>query len=104
MDLIVELIKCKVMLIILITHDLGFVVVYCDCVVVMEKGRVVETARAADIFVNLQYFYIKKLMCVMLWFGVLLWDFLPEEEGVIKFLFVMVGFDPAIYYVLQDSF
>ena len=35
---------------ILITHDLGLAAAYCDRVVVMEKGRVVETAKSADIF------------------------------------------------------
>ena len=50
MDLIVELTKRRGMSTILITHDLGLAAAYCDRVVVMEKGRVVETAKSADIF------------------------------------------------------
>src|SRR5712675_947533 len=42
MDLIVELTKRRGMSTILITHDLGLAAAYCDRVVVMEKGRVVE--------------------------------------------------------------
>ena len=44
MDLIVELTRERGMSTILITHDLGLAAAYCDRVVVMEKGRVVETA------------------------------------------------------------
>jgi peptide/nickel transport system ATP-binding protein len=50
MDLIVELTKRRGMSTILITHDLGLAAAYCDRVVVMEKGRVVETALSANIF------------------------------------------------------
>ena len=50
MDLIVELTRRRGMSTILITHDLGLAAAYCDRVVVMEKGRVVETAKSADIF------------------------------------------------------
>ena len=47
---------------ILITHDLGLAAAYCDRVVVMEKGRVVETAKSADIFAKPEHAYTKKLM------------------------------------------
>lgn len=81
MDLIVELTKRKAMSTILITHDLGLAAAYCDRVVVMEKGRVVETARAADIFANPQHPYTRKLMRATPRLGVSLRDLLPEEEG-----------------------
>ena len=55
MDLIVELTRRRGMSTILITHDLGLAAAYCDRVVVMEKGRVVETALSADIFANPQH-------------------------------------------------
>lgn len=81
MDLIVELTKRKAMSTILITHDLGLAAAYCDRVVVMEKGRVVETAKAADIFADPQHPYTKKLMRATPRLGVSLRDLLPEEEG-----------------------
>ena len=51
MDLMVELTRERGMSTILITHDLGLAAAYCDRVVVMEKGRVVETA---DVRADLQ--------------------------------------------------
>ncbi|MGY4499266.1 peptide/nickel transport system ATP-binding protein [Bradyrhizobium sp. GM24.11] len=81
MDLIVELTRRKAMSTILITHDLGLAAAYCDRVVVMEKGRVVETAKAAAIFANPQHPYTKKLMRATPRLGVSLRDLLPEGEG-----------------------
>lgn len=99
MDLIVELTKRKAMSTILITHDLGLAAAYCDRVVVMEKGRVVETAKAADIFANPQHPYTKKLMRATPRLGVSLRDLLPEEEGSA----VMTGPDSAIHPAPQDG-
>src|SRR6188768_3975836 len=81
MDLIVELTKRRGMSTILITHDLGLAAAYCDRVVVMEKGRVVETALSADIFKKPEHAYTKKLMRATPRLGVSLRDLLPEEEG-----------------------
>ncbi|NVN84891.1 MAG: ABC transporter ATP-binding protein [Rhodopseudomonas sp.] len=81
MDLIVELTKSRGMSTILITHDLGLAAAYCDRVVVMEKGRVVETALSADIFANPQHPYTKKLMRATPRLGVTLRDLLPEDEA-----------------------
>ncbi|PIT04410.1 ABC transporter ATP-binding protein [Bradyrhizobium nitroreducens] len=103
MDLIVELTKRKAMSTILITHDLGLAAAYCDRVVVMEKGRVVETAKAADIFANPQHPYTKKLMRATPRLGVSLRDLLPEEEGASSSASVMAGPDPAIHHTSQDS-
>jgi peptide/nickel transport system ATP-binding protein len=82
MDLIVELTKRRNMSTILITHDLGLAAAYCDRVVVMEKGRVVETAKSADIFARPEHAYTKKLMRATPRLGVSLRDLLPEEEAV----------------------
>jgi peptide/nickel transport system ATP-binding protein len=84
MDLIVELTKRRGMSTILITHDLGLAAAYCDRVVVMEKGRVVETAKSADIFAKPEHAYTKKLMRATPRIGVSLRDLLPEEEAALS--------------------
>jgi len=99
MDLIVELTRRRGMSTILITHDLGLAAAYCDRVVVMEKGRVVETAKSADIFANPEHAYTRKLLRATPRLGVSLRDLLPEEEAKA----VMAGLDPAIHPSAQDS-
>jgi peptide/nickel transport system ATP-binding protein len=111
MDLIVELTKRRGMSTILITHDLGLAAAYCDRVVVMEKGRVVETALSADIFARPEHAYTKKLMRATPRLGVSLRDLLPEEEATT----VMAGHSrpkdgvasarlcPVIHLPSQDS-
>jgi peptide/nickel transport system ATP-binding protein len=84
MDLIVELTKRRNMSTILITHDLGLAAAYCDRVVVMEKGRVVETAKSADIFTKPEHAYTKKLMRSTPRLGASLRDLLPEEEAAVS--------------------
>jgi peptide/nickel transport system ATP-binding protein len=81
MDLVVELTGSRGMSTILITHDLGLAAAYCDRVIVMEKGRVVETAKSADIFAAPKHAYTKKLMRATPRLGVSLRDLLPEEEA-----------------------
>src|SRR5882762_5932088 len=98
MDLIVELTRRRGMSTILITHDLGLAAAYCDRVVVMEKGRVVETALSADIFAKPEHAYTKKLMRATPRIGASLRDLLPEEKTPA----VMAGLDPAIHPSLQD--
>jgi peptide/nickel transport system ATP-binding protein len=93
MDLIVELTKRRGMSTILITHDLGLAAAYCDRVIVMEKGRVVETAKSADIFAAPQHAYTKKLMRATPRLGVSLRDLLPEDEAKP----VMAGVNPVIH-------
>ncbi|UPJ49401.1 ABC transporter ATP-binding protein [Bradyrhizobium sp. 200] len=106
MDLIVELTKRRHMSTILITHDLGLAAAYCDRVVVMEKGRVVETAKAADIFAKPEHAYTKKLMRATPRIGVSLRDLLPEEEvssASPHAPVVMAGLDPAIHPSSKSS-
>jgi peptide/nickel transport system ATP-binding protein len=109
MDLIVELTKRRGMSTILITHDLGLAAAYCDRVVVMEKGRVVETALSADIFANPEHAYTKKLMRATPRLGVSLRDLLPEEEtkavmaGQKARSAVLAPDDPAIHPSSQGS-
>ncbi|RZN31009.1 ABC transporter ATP-binding protein [Bradyrhizobium sp. Leo121] len=99
MELIVELTKRRSMSTILITHDLGLAAAYCDRVVVMEKGRVVETARSADIFAKPEHPYTKKLMRATPRIGVSLRDLLPEDDANS----VMAGLDPAIHRSSKNS-
>jgi peptide/nickel transport system ATP-binding protein len=79
MDLVVELTRERGMSTILITHDLGLAAAYCDRVVVMEKGKVVETAASSTIFKNPQHAYTRKLMRATPRLGVSLRDLLPED-------------------------
>src|SRR5712671_4622144 len=80
MELIVELTKQRGMSTILITHDLGLAATYCDRVVVMEKGRVVETALSRAIFTAPEHAYTRKLMRATPRPGASLRDLLPEDE------------------------
>src|ERR1700759_1120004 len=84
MDLIVELTRRKGMSTILITHDLGLAAAYCDRVVVMEKGRVVETAKSADIFARPAHPYTRKLMRATPRIGASLRDLLPAEDFSVR--------------------
>jgi peptide/nickel transport system ATP-binding protein len=79
MDLVVELTRARGMSTILITHDLGLAAAYCDKVVVMEKGKVVETAASEQIFKSPQHAYTRKLMRSTPRLGVSLRDLLPED-------------------------
>jgi len=81
MELIVELTKQRGMSTILITHDLGLAATYCDRVVVMEKGRVVETAPSREIFTAPSHPYTRKLMRATPRPGTSLRDLLPEDES-----------------------
>ncbi len=80
MDLIVELTRERGMSTILITHDLGLAATYCDRVVVMEKGRVVETAPAREIFTAPSHPYTRKLMRATPRPGASLRDLLWESD------------------------
>jgi peptide/nickel transport system ATP-binding protein len=62
MELIVELTRQRGMSTILITHDLGLAATYCDRIVVMEKGRVVESNAAKAVFTAPEHPYTRKLM------------------------------------------
>jgi peptide/nickel transport system ATP-binding protein len=79
MDLVVELTRQHGMSTILITHDLGLAATYCDRVVVMEKGKVVETAPSQAIFTAPAHPYTRKLMRATPRPGVTLRDLLPED-------------------------
>ncbi len=79
MDLIVELTRERHMSTILITHDLGLAATYCDRIIVMEKGTLVEQASAAAIFKSPGHAYTKKLMRATPRSGIGLRDLLPDD-------------------------
>jgi peptide/nickel transport system ATP-binding protein len=81
MDLVVELTRERGMSTILITHDLGLAAAYCDRVVVMEKGKVVETAPSRQIFSAPEHPYTRKLMQATPRLGIGLRDLLPPDAG-----------------------
>jgi peptide/nickel transport system ATP-binding protein len=83
MDLVVELTRERGMSTILITHDLGLAATYCDRVVVMEKGHVVETATSRAIFMAPAHPYTRKLMRATPRPGVTLHELLPEEDATL---------------------
>lgn len=62
MDLVAELTRERGMAMILITHDLGLAAAYCDHLIVMKSGEVVETAPALELFRNPQHAYTKRLL------------------------------------------
>jgi peptide/nickel transport system ATP-binding protein len=79
MDLMVDLTRQSAMSTILITHDLGLAASYCDRVVVMEKGLVVENAPSQAIFTAPSHPYTRKLMRSTPRPGAILRDLLPED-------------------------
>ncbi len=81
MDLVVDLTRERGMSTILITHDLGLAAAYCDRVVVMEKGKVVETASSRQIFGAPAHPYTRKLMKATPRLDVNLRDLLPATDG-----------------------
>ena len=80
MDLVVGLIRERDMSAILITHDLGLAAMYCDKVIVMERGRVVEAAGSKAIFSNPTHPYTRKLVRATPRLGISLRELLPEDH------------------------
>ena len=62
MDLVTGLARDRGMATVLITHDLGLATEYCDRIVVMHAGHVVEEAPTAAIFARPRHPYTAKLI------------------------------------------
>lgn len=62
MDLIVELTREYNMSTVLITHDLGLAAAYCDRLVVMQRGRIVEANSSAALFHDPKDPYTRQLL------------------------------------------
>jgi peptide/nickel transport system ATP-binding protein len=80
MDLVVDLTRERGMSTILITHDLGLAAAYCDRIVVMERGKVVEAAPSREIFTAPVHPYTRMLMKATPRLGIGLRDLLPNDE------------------------
>ncbi len=79
MDLIRDLSKERNMSSILITHDLGLAAEYCDRIVVMKDGVLVEEGLSDQIFSNAQHEYTKKLIAATPRKGATIRELLPAE-------------------------
>jgi len=62
LDLVHEQISSASRSLLLVTHDLGVVAQYCQQVVVMTAGRIVESGPVADVFGDPQHEYTKQLL------------------------------------------
>ncbi|MCM5569790.1 ABC transporter ATP-binding protein [Burkholderiaceae bacterium FT117] len=62
MELIRDLIRSEGMAMVLITHDLGLAGEYCDDIVVMERGLVVEAKPARALFTEPEHPYTRRLI------------------------------------------
>jgi peptide/nickel transport system ATP-binding protein len=79
MDLIVELTREYHMSTVLITHDLGLAAAYCDRLVVMKKGKIVETNDSATMFHDPKDAYTRQLLQATPHIDSNIRDLLPED-------------------------
>ena len=73
MDLVRDLIRERNMSSIVITHDLGLAAQYCDRIMVMKDGEIVEQGDPATLFANPAHHYTRKLV-----------DATPREDDSIR--------------------
>ena len=79
MDLVRDLIRERDMSSILITHDLGLAAQYCDRLLVMKDGLIVEQGDPTQIFTEPRHAYSRKLVDATPRAGASVRDLLPEE-------------------------
>ena len=84
MDLIAGLIRERGMGAILITHDLALAASYCDRIVVMRDGRIVERGAPGTLFGEPREAYTRRLVAATLRRGVSLEALLPEGASVVR--------------------
>jgi len=80
MDLVTELAARNHMATILITHDLGVAAEYCDRIVVMHAGHIIEDAPTAELFRTPRHPYTAKLIAAT-----------PNERGALDDLSAIPG-------------
>ncbi len=79
MDLMADLVRERNMATVLITHDLGLAAAYCDHLIVMKDGEVVESAPARALFRDPQHAYTRKLIRATPHGSAAIRDLLPED-------------------------
>jgi len=79
MDLLVELARARDMATLLITHDLGLAAAYCDELVIMQAGQVVEAGEATQVFAAPTHAYTQRLVRATPRPGASLPDLLPAS-------------------------
>src|SRR5215470_14859074 len=80
MDLLAQIAAKRGMAIILITHDLGLAARYCQRVVVMEQGRLVEEAAPLTLFHSPQHPYTRRLVAASPTANSRVEDLVPDAE------------------------
>lgn len=84
MDLVRDLIRARGMSSILITHDLGLAAQYCDRIIVMKDGAIVEQGDPVAIFANPQHGYTRKLVDATPRAGESIRSLLPPEDRLVE--------------------
>lgn len=92
MDLVTELIRARKMSSILITHDLGLAAQYCDRIMVMKDGGIVEQGDPAELFTNPHHSYTRKLV-----------DATPREGESIRSLLPPEDRKPELPHEISDA-
>lgn len=84
MDLVRDLIRARGMSSILITHDLGLAAQYCDRIMVMKDGAIIEQGDPVQIFRTPQHSYTCKLVDATPRAGESIRSLLPHEERKVE--------------------
>jgi len=80
MELVRELTRSEGMSTLLITHDLGLAGEYCDRIVVMEKGEVVEQQDTANLFTAPAHPYTRRLIRSTPHAAATIRDLMPDDQ------------------------
>lgn len=80
MDLCADLCRDRGMAMLLITHDLGLAYHYCDRIVVMRKGEILESGSAKHLFAEAKNDYTKRLIAAGPGSHTRIVDLLPPED------------------------
>ena len=80
MDLLVQLTRSRGMSTMFITHDLGLAAQYCDRVIIMQDGQVVEQGLTEQIFMNPRQAYTRRLLSATPQAHSRLIDLIPASE------------------------